>query len=160
QHLAGFVVPAAGTGGAQPDGGAGQLTLGPSLGAAELRAYLARRLPEGLIPGTITVIDEMPRTPNGKTDRAALPRPRFRQAHYTPPRTPLEELLAESFAEALSLARVGIDDDFLSLGGDSIQAMRVASRVRARAVEVSFRQVFESRTVAALAAAITAAHPD
>ncbi|MGW2748299.1 amino acid adenylation domain-containing protein [Streptomyces sp. NPDC001450] len=161
QQLVGFVVPAsaAGTQEAEPSGGAGQLTLGPGLGAAELRAFLARRLPEAMVPTTITVVDEMPLTPNGKADRAALPRPQFRAADYRAPRSPAEEVLTGCFAEVLSLARVGIDDDFLSLGGDSIQAMRVASRARARGVAVSFRQIFESRTVAALADAIGAAAP-
>ncbi|WP_329619117.1 amino acid adenylation domain-containing protein [Streptomyces sp. NBC_01255] len=162
KHLVGFVVPAPDTQTHRdgPAGRAGQLTLGPGLGAAELRAFLARRLPEAMIPGTIMVVDEMPLTPNGKADRAALPRPQFRGADYRPPRSPAEEHLADAFAEVLCLARVGIDDDFLSLGGDSIQAMRVASQARARGLEVSFRQIFESRTVAALADAISAAQPD
>ncbi|MEV5509853.1 non-ribosomal peptide synthetase [Streptomyces orinoci] len=161
KQLVGFVVPAADTGTqrSEPVGGAGQLSLGPGLGAAELRAFLARRLPEGMVPGTIMVVDEMPLTPNGKADRAALPRPQFRRADYRAPRSPVEEVLTDSFAEVLCLARVGIDDDFLSLGGDSIQAMRVATQARARGVEVSFRQIFESRTVAALADAIGAAEP-
>ncbi|WP_367140667.1 MULTISPECIES: amino acid adenylation domain-containing protein [Streptomyces] len=162
QQLVGYVVPASDGEGerAEPAGGAGQLTLGPGLGAAELRAFLARRLPQAMVPATITVVDEMPLTPNGKADRAALPRPQFRGADYRAPRTHLEEVLADSFAEALALARVGIDDDFLALGGDSIQAMRVAARLRGRGVEVSFRQIFESRTVAALADAIGAPEPD
>ncbi|WP_371524578.1 amino acid adenylation domain-containing protein [Streptomyces sp. NBC_01283] len=162
KQLVGFVVPASDTGTqrAEPVGGAGQLTLGPGLGAAELRAFLARRLPEGMVPGKIMVIDEMPLTPNGKADKAALPRPQSRGADYRAPRSPVEEALADAFAEVLCLARVGIDDDFLSLGGDSIQAMRVASQIRARGVEVSFRQIFESRTVAALADAIGVAEPD
>ncbi|MEU8975768.1 amino acid adenylation domain-containing protein [Streptomyces monashensis] len=161
QQLVGFVVPAsaAGTQEAEPSGGAGQLTLGPGLGAAELRAFLARRLPEAMVPATVMVVDEMPLTPNGKADRAALPRPQFRAADYRAPRSPAEEVLAGCFAEVLSLARVGIDDDFLSLGGDSIQAMRVASGARARGLAVSFRQIFESRTVACLADAIGAAEP-
>ncbi|MCX4904334.1 non-ribosomal peptide synthetase [Streptomyces sp. NBC_00878] len=161
KQLVGFVVPAPDQGPHRAElvGGAGQLTLGPGLGAAELRAFLARRLPEGMVPATIVVVDEMPLTPNGKVDRTALPRPQFRGADYRPPGSPVEEVLSDSFAEVLCLGRVGIDDDFVSLGGDSIQAMRVASRARARGVEVSFRQIFDLRTVAALADAIGEAGP-
>ncbi|WP_167532646.1 non-ribosomal peptide synthetase [Streptomyces alboniger] len=161
QQLVGFVVPAPApdTQPVEPAGGAGQLTLGPGLGAAELRAFVARRLPQSMVPATIMVIDEMPLTPNGKADKAALPRPQLRQADYRAPRSRLEEYLADAFAKVLCLARVGIDDDFLSLGGDSIQAMRLASQIRAQGVQVSFRQIFESRTVAALADAIGAEQP-
>ncbi|MFI7394902.1 amino acid adenylation domain-containing protein [Streptomyces tendae] len=160
-QLAGFVVPAPDLAARQGEsaGAAGQLTLEPGLGAAELRAFLARRLPQSMLPATITVLDEMPLTANGKTDRAALPRPQFRGAAYRAPRSPLQDILADSFAQVLCLARVGIDDDFLALGGDSIQAMRVASQAQARGVQISFRQIFESRTVAALADAVTRTEP-
>ncbi|MCR8579272.1 non-ribosomal peptide synthetase [Streptomyces sp. Isolate_219] len=137
-------------------GATGSLTLQPGLGPAELRSFLLTRLPEGMVPGTVMVVDEVPLTPNGKVDRAALPRPEFRGAAYRPPGSPLEEVLADVFADVLSVSRVGVDDDFFSLGGDSIQSVQIASGARARGVLVSARQIFECRTVAALAEAIGA----
>ncbi|MFE5123437.1 amino acid adenylation domain-containing protein [Streptomyces sp. NPDC056669] len=158
KQLVGYVVPMPDDGSAEAErrGATGSLTLERGLGAAELRSFLLTRLPEGMVPGTVTVIDEVPLTPNGKVDRAALPPPEFRGGAYRPPRSPLEEALADVFAEVLSASRVGVDDDFFSLGGDSIQSVRIIAGARTRGVTVSARQIFELRTVAALAETVAA----
>ncbi|WP_240138467.1 non-ribosomal peptide synthetase [Streptomyces sp. MUM 178J] len=99
-----------------------------------VRAALAEELPGYLVPATLTVLDAIPITPNGKVDRKALPDPgtaapaRTRRA----PATALEHMLCELFAEALGLDAVGADEDFFTLGGHSLMAARLARRVTAR----------------------------
>ncbi|WP_019925198.1 non-ribosomal peptide synthase/polyketide synthase [Nocardia sp. BMG111209] len=142
---------------ADDDGGArlvGYVTAATELDGAQVRAFVAGRLPEYMVPAVVMVLDAMPLTANGKLDRAALPRPRFTSAtHYRAPENPREEILAAVFADVLGLARVGVADSFFELGGDSIRSIQVVSRARALGVEVTPREVFELRTVAALAAA-------
>ncbi|WP_410676181.1 amino acid adenylation domain-containing protein [Amycolatopsis sp. cmx-4-68] len=157
RQLVAYVVPVpADDAEAERHGATGSLTLERGLDAAELRSFLLTRLPEGMVPGSVTVIDEVPLNPNGKVDRAVLPRPEFRGAVYRPPGSPVEVALAEAFGEVLSVGVVGVDDDFFSLGGDSIQSVRVIAAARARGVTVSARQIFELRTVATLAEAVAA----
>ncbi|WP_078869319.1 non-ribosomal peptide synthetase [Streptomyces sp. NRRL B-1347] len=118
---------------------------------AELREFIAQRLPEFMVPVALMVLDRFPLTPNEKLDRAALPEPRFTSTAYRAPRTGTEEVLTAVFAEVLGQPRVGVDDDFFALGGDSIQSIQVVSRAKAQGVLVTSRQVFEHRTVAELA---------
>ncbi|WP_020387123.1 non-ribosomal peptide synthase/polyketide synthase [Kribbella catacumbae] len=120
---------------------------------AELRAHLAATLPEYMVPALVTVLDStLPLTPNGKLDRAALPVPDFSTVTTgTAPSTPVEAALCTAYAEVLGLPQVGVDDDFFALGGDSIVAIRLVSKVRAAGFRVTPRQVFRHRTVAALA---------
>ncbi|WP_424638921.1 amino acid adenylation domain-containing protein [Embleya sp. AB8] len=132
------------------------IALDSGFDAAELRAFVAERLPEFMVPAAFVVLDRLPLTPNGKLDKAALPEPELRTAAYRAPQSPDENVLARVFAEVLGLARVGIDDDFLALGGDSIGSIQVAARARAQGVPVGAREVFECRTVAALAEAVAA----
>ncbi|WP_369201030.1 amino acid adenylation domain-containing protein [Streptomyces sp. PU-14G] len=127
------------------------IALDSGFDVAELRGFLVGRLPEFMVPTAFVALDRLPLTPNGKLDRAALPEPETRANAYRAPRSPGEEVLARVFAEVLGLERVGIDDDFFAVGGDSIQSIQVASRARAQGVPVGAREVFESRTVAALA---------
>ncbi|WP_190085816.1 non-ribosomal peptide synthetase [Streptomyces longisporoflavus] len=152
KQLAAYVVPvgseAVGWG---PAGGS--IAIGSGFRAGDLRGFLAGRLPEYMVPSVFTVLDQLPLTPNGKLDRAALPEPEFGGGAYRAPGTPGEELLAGLFAEVLGLDRVGIDDDFFALGGDSIQSIQIVSRARARGTQISSREIFEQRTVAALAGA-------
>jgi acyl-coenzyme A synthetase/AMP-(fatty) acid ligase len=104
---------------------------GPTPGA--LRRALAGRLPEHMIPSRIVALDAMPLTPNGKVDRAALPaHTRMRPAldvEFMAPRTPFERIVADIWADALGLDRVGVLDPFLDLGGDSLLAARIVGRV-------------------------------
>ncbi|WP_431040555.1 amino acid adenylation domain-containing protein [Streptomyces sp. P1-3] len=117
----------------------------------EVRAQLAERLPEHMVPAAVVVLDELPVTPNGKLDRAALPAPAAtgggREAS-----TERERLLCAVLAEAFELERVGVDDDFFALGGDSITAITVSSRLRAMGVELRPRDLLARRSFAALAA--------
>jgi amino acid adenylation domain-containing protein/non-ribosomal peptide synthase protein (TIGR01720 family) len=125
-----------------------------------LRSRLSATLPEYMVPSAFVVLDALPVTGNGKLDRAALPAPDFAAA--TGDRLPAgerEEVLAARFAEVLGLARVGADDDFFALGGDSIVAMRLVSLARRDGLRLTPRQVFKHRSVAALAEVAVALDP-
>ncbi|WP_156371072.1 non-ribosomal peptide synthase/polyketide synthase, partial [Nocardia arizonensis] len=126
---------------------------GHSLDVAELTAALEERLPAYMVPSSIMVLDRVPLTPVGKLDRKALPEPVFAtEVVFRAPRTPVEQIIAEVFAEVLGVERVGVDDSFFALGGDSIVSIQLVSRAKARGVVFSPRHVFEQRTVAGLAA--------
>ena len=134
---------------------------GHALTAPELRAFLAERLPEPLVPSAIVGLDALPRTPHGKLDRQALPAPPAdalaRAGGSAPPRTPAERTIAAVWADVLGLSAVGRDDDFFALGGHSLLGVRLISRVRAAfGVRVPFRVLFEAPTVAGMAAWLAA----
>ncbi len=130
--------------------------------AARLRAGLAGRLPEAMIPADFVVLAELPRTVSGKVDRRALarlapPEPRAEEKLRAAPRTPLEEALAEIWAGVLRTGPVGIHDDFFALGGHSLLAAQLVSRVRdVLGVELPLRRLFEAPTVARLAVEVAA----
>ncbi len=130
--------------------------LSAGLDIADLRAFVAARLPVHLVPTAFVVLDRMPLSANGKLDRGALPEPEFTGTIYRAPRPGPETALAEVFGRVLGLPRVGVDDDFIALGGDSIRAIQVVSRARAHGLSLAPRAVFECRTVAALAQAVEA----
>ena len=120
---------------------------------AGLRGFLRARLPEPMVPSAFVVLDEFPVTPSGKLDRRALPVP---ETHGTPvsaaPMTPREVALADLWAEILGLDRVGVDDDFFALGGDSIRLLRLCARARELGIPLTPRDLFEHPTIAGLAA--------
>ncbi|MGW2090368.1 amino acid adenylation domain-containing protein, partial [Streptomyces sp. NPDC001880] len=122
----------------------------PELDVEELRAFVSGRLPEFMVPTAYVVLDRFPLDPNGKLDRRALPAPELRTTSFRGPRSPREHILCEVFGEVLGAERVGIDDDFFAVGGDSIRSIQVVARARTRGVEISPREVFEQRTVARL----------
>ncbi|MFD3622696.1 amino acid adenylation domain-containing protein, partial [Streptomyces sp. NPDC058676] len=129
-------------------------TTGTPVPAQDLRAHLAATLPAYMIPAAFVTLDALPLTANGKLDRKALPDP-DPTAHTTgrAPRTPQEEALCDLFADVLGVGRVGIDDSFFDLGGDSIRSLQLVAQARSMGTVFTVRDVFEHRTVAALAAA-------
>ncbi|WP_062346052.1 non-ribosomal peptide synthetase [Herbidospora yilanensis] len=125
----------------------------PGVRLPALRAYAAERLPAHLVPALWGFLDELPLLGNGKIDRLALPRlTPGETAGHVPPATPAEQAIAEVWADLLGVARVGRDDDFFVLGGQSILATRAVVRLRDRfPVPMSIRDVFAAPTAAALA---------
>ncbi|MEU3606816.1 amino acid adenylation domain-containing protein [Streptomyces sp. NPDC035033] len=121
---------------------------------AALRAYAAERLPDYMVPAAVVPLSALPLTPNGKVDRAALPEPALPVTDRREPGTPREKLLCELFSGVLGLDRVGADDDFFVLGGDSILSIRLVSQARAAGLDAGVRDVFEHRTAARLAEAV------
>ncbi|MBV9773367.1 MAG: amino acid adenylation domain-containing protein, partial [Gemmatimonadetes bacterium] len=127
--------------------------------AAELRAHLAARLPEYMVPSAFVTLEALPLTPHGKLDRRALPAPdrAGERDAFVEPRTPTEEVLAGIWAEVLGVERIGVEANFFEMGGHSLLATRVASRVwQAFEVQLPVRALFESPTVAGLAARVEA----
>ncbi|MBB4685798.1 non-ribosomal peptide synthetase [Amycolatopsis jiangsuensis] len=132
-RLIGYYVPTASAG---PDG---------------LHDHLAARLPAHLVPAVLLPVREFPLTRNGKLDVDALPEPSARAGRT--PSGPAEELVAAAVAEVLGVSEVGADDDFFALGGHSLSAIRLVSRLRSRlGTDISMRAVFDQPTVSGMAA--------
>ena len=121
--------------------------------AQALQAHVAARLPEYMVPAAVVVLDALPVTVNGKLDRAALPAPEFGAVLAgREPRTAAEEIVCGLFAEVLGLERVGAQDSFFELGGDSLLAMRLIARVRAVLdEEIGIGDLFTAPSAAAIA---------
>jgi acyl carrier protein len=133
------------------------------LDGAALRAFLKSKLPEYAIPTRFVFLDELPMLSNGKINRRELPEPDGRQIERTgtgpmiAPRTPVEKILAQIWAEVLPVKQVGIADNFFDLGGHSLTATRVVSRVIQQfQLDIPLRSLFESPTIADMATVITA----
>ena len=142
--------------------GQGEIPLDPPLskGEADLHRHLAARLPQAAVPTAVAILDALPLGPNGKVDRSALaelpthPFATAESGRWEPPRGPEEELLATVFEQVLGISeqRVGRHDGFFALGGHSLSATRVVTRVRAAlGVEVELEDLFVAPTVAQLA---------
>ena len=137
-QLVGYVVPVA-----------GEVSL------EQVRTAVSERLPDYMVPAQLVRLAALPLTANGKVDRRALPAPGAptSAARWRSPRTPEEEILCGLFGEVLGVARVGLDDDFFALGGHSLMATRLVSRIRATLeVGLSVRTLFEAPTVGELSA--------
>ncbi|MER7668259.1 amino acid adenylation domain-containing protein [Kitasatospora sp. NPDC096128] len=118
-----------------------------------LRERLGAVVPEYMVPAAVITLERLPLTGNGKVDRAALPAPVFAgNAGGREPATEAERVLSGLFGELFGLDRVGVDEDFFALGGDSISAMRLAARASTAGLLVTPSQIFEERTPARLAA--------
>ncbi|MGA4846506.1 amino acid adenylation domain-containing protein [Streptomyces sp. G5(2025)] len=152
KQLVGYVVPA---GADRPESaesvGETDYDLTAGVSSRDLRAFVGQRLPEFMVPSAFVVLERLPLMPNGKLDHRALPEPEFTGGAYRAPGTAAEKVLAGVYAEVLGLDRVGVDDDFFAVGGDSIRSIQVVTRARTQGLEVSPRQIFEQRTVAELA---------
>ncbi|GAA1286194.1 amino acid adenylation domain-containing protein [Saccharothrix xinjiangensis] len=143
ERLVAYVVPAGGAAGG----------LWP-----RLRARLAERLPDYMLPATAVVLDAFPLTPNGKTDRTALPPPTWAaEGERVAPRDDVERVLADIWVEVLGVPEVGVHDDFFALGGHSLLAAKALARVHgAFSVAVPIGRMFAAPTVAGVAAALAA----
>ncbi|PSL55728.1 non-ribosomal peptide synthase protein (TIGR01720 family)/amino acid adenylation domain-containing protein [Saccharothrix carnea] len=123
--------------------------------ASELRRHTAEVLPDHMVPAAFVALESLPLTVNGKLDRVALPAPErdaVTSDDYVAPRTETEEAIAAIWADVLGVGRVGVDDSFFTLGGDSIRSLHITSRTKeAFGVDLSPRDVLTARTVSALA---------
>ncbi|HET6975215.1 MAG TPA: amino acid adenylation domain-containing protein [Pyrinomonadaceae bacterium] len=126
---------------------------------ASLRKFLADRLPKHMMPAIFALLEALPRLPNGKIDRRALPPPEVEPAgsdgSYVAPQTSAERVLCDLWAEVLRLERVGIADNFFELGGDSILGIQVAARARLAGLQISPSQIFQYPTPGELAAVVS-----
>ena len=148
KRLVGYVVPVRADG-ADLDGLAGQV-----------RERAAGRLPDYMVPAAIVVLDALPLTPGGKLDKAALPAPVYAGTGGRGPATTTEEILCGLFAEVLGAEMVGPDDDFFTLGGYSLLAVRLARAIEsALGIELDIAEVFETPTPAGLAALLDGPGP-
>ncbi|MDV8075437.1 amino acid adenylation domain-containing protein [Rhodococcus sp. IEGM 1370] len=137
--LVGYVVP-------QP---------GWALDGTEVRAGAKGKVPDYMVPAAVMVLDALPVSSNGKLDRRALPEPAFEVGVFRPPSTPIEELVSGIYRDLLGVDRAGLDDDFFALGGNSLTATRVVSRLGAAlGGEVSLRTLFEAPSVEMLSARV------
>ena len=123
---------------------------------AAARDWLAARLPAFMVPAAVLALDRLPVTVNGKLDKTALPAPQYRDSdRYRAPATPVEEILAGIYAGVLGLDRVGVDESFFDLGGNSLLAMRVIAAVhRSLDAHLTVRTLFDAPTIYQLAARI------
>ncbi|KYC42747.1 hypothetical protein WA1_15530, partial [Scytonema hofmannii PCC 7110] len=126
-----------------------------TLTSSQLRQFLKAKLPEYMVPNAFTILESLPLTPSDKVDRRALPIPDLqsdRQEKYIAPRTPVEEMLALLWAQVLKVELVGIQDNFFTLGGQSLLATQLVSRIRnIFKVELPLRELFVRSTVSELA---------
>lgn len=142
--LAAYIVPR--------DGG----TTDTSVLFGSIRDRLAATLPEYMVPTLFAALERIPMTINGKLDVRALPTvDAVGGGTFVPARTPVETMLCEIVAAVLGVGRVGIDDDFFALGGDSITCLAVASRARKASIPLAPREVMRKRTVRMFGAELT-----
>lgn len=126
------------------------------LNEAEIREKLKENLPEYMIPSNIMEIDIIPVTRNGKIDKRALPDIDTATARkYIAPRNEVEEMVCNAFSEILNIEKVGITDSFFELGGDSIKAIRVVSKLRMASYDISVRDIMKYHIVENIAKVVT-----
>lgn len=132
---------------------------GEAVSVEELRRHLQSRVPEYMVPAAIVTLNRFPLNPNGKLDRARLPVPdgkAYERGTYEAPQNEVEAALAAIWQEVLRIDRAGRRDNFFDLGGDSLSAIRVVSRIRQTLLrELSLAEIFQHRSIQALAEAIS-----
>jgi amino acid adenylation domain-containing protein len=135
---------------------AAYLACGPGAapGVSALRAWLAERLPDYMVPAAFVFLESLPLTAHGKLDRRALPAPGARpelEEPFAPPCTPVERALAAVWSEVLGVEQVGLDDNYFALGGDSIRSIKVQARAAERGLRLDFQDLFRFQTLRELA---------
>jgi acyl-CoA synthetase (AMP-forming)/AMP-acid ligase II/acyl carrier protein len=133
-----------------------------SLSADTLRAYLKEQLPEYMVPQAMVLLGKLPLNANGKIDRQALPEPEQAATKaYVAPRTATEQAVAQIWSEVLRRDRISTEDNFFDLGGHSLMATQVVSRIREKfRVELAMRILFEKPTIGGLSQAIETAQSE
>ncbi|VEG45704.1 linear gramicidin synthetase subunit D [Mycolicibacterium flavescens] len=126
-------------------------TISGTVDSGQIRSAVARRLPAYMVPAAVVVLEALPMTVNGKLDIRALPAPAYTASGYRAPASAVEDILAGIYAQVLGVERVGVDDSFFELGGDSILSMQVVARARAAGLVCRPRDIFVEQTVAGLA---------
>jgi len=117
----------------------------------ETCSALTKRLPTYMVPAAVVVLQELPLTVNGKLDIRALPAPEYTGVGYRPPASPVEEILADIYAQLFGVGRVGVDDSFFDLGGDSILAMRLIAAINSSLdADLSVRALYDAPSVRSL----------
>ncbi|HEX7242314.1 MAG TPA: amino acid adenylation domain-containing protein, partial [Longimicrobiaceae bacterium] len=126
-----------------------------------LRRSMQARVPDYMVPAAFVLLPSLPLTRNGKVDRAALPEPASdrpeMESGFVPPRTPTEEALAAIWSRVLGVDRVGVEDNFFALGGDSIVSIQIVAKAKQAGLRLTPRQVFQYQTIAALAPVVDTA---
>jgi amino acid adenylation domain-containing protein/non-ribosomal peptide synthase protein (TIGR01720 family) len=133
------------------------LRQGPAMTAGALRSHVQESLPDSMVPAAVVILPGLPLTANGKIDRQSLPEPErttSKERSYLAPRNDAERQLAEIWEQVLGQERIGIEDNFFTLGGDSILAIQVIARANRAGLALSPRQLFRHQTVAELAAVV------
>ncbi|NET02965.1 MAG: amino acid adenylation domain-containing protein, partial [Sphaerospermopsis sp. SIO1G1] len=125
------------------------------LSTSELRQYLKGRIPEYMVPSAFVYLDCLPLTANGKIDRRALPAPTLDteiEIKYVAPKTETESKLVEIWQQVLGIEKIGINDNFFTLGGDSILSIQIIAKAKQQGIEITIKQLFANPTIAELGA--------
>lgn len=129
----------------------GYVVASEKLNTLQIKEQLGKNLPDYMIPAHLIQLEFMPVTSSGKLDKKALPKPEVMAVEdYTAPRDELEVNMVEVFQEILGAKQIGIDNSFYELGGDSIKAIRIVSKLREHGYEISVRTIMQSRTIRAI----------
>lgn len=127
------------------------LVKGKNIEADEVRQYLSEMLPDYMVPACVEFLDKMPLNNNGKTDRNALPKPGNMicvSTDYAPPSNEIETSLSDIWSRTLGLTRVGVNDEYTSLGGDSLSAIKIITEIhKSFGVEISPKYIFQLQTI-------------
>jgi amino acid adenylation domain-containing protein/non-ribosomal peptide synthase protein (TIGR01720 family) len=121
----------------------------------DLRHFLAKKLPEYMVPSAFVRISNIPRLPNGKIDLKALPNPEL-LGNFVAPRTAVEKMLANIWAQVLRREQVGIQDNFFELGGDSILSIQIVAKANQAGLKLTPKQIFDRPTIVELATVVSA----